>query len=402
MKDHPSYDVAVVGGGIVGLTTAALFARVGARVCLIEPALDRRPPDGPLALRNYAITPGVRRVLEAVGAWSALAANRIGEFAALEVWDARSSGRIGFAPPATYSGAMGWIVEHQNLVGALSSALANCVVTASAVTALENGSPARLSLADGRELQARLVIGADGTDSLVRDAAAIGFKRERYPQRAWVANVVTTLPHGAVARQRFLTTGPLAFLPLPDAYQSAIVWSCTEALYAELEPLDEAQFASRLGSAFEHRLGDIKAVSARVSFALERARAEAWYRGSCVLVGDAAHVVHPLAGQGLNLGLMDAAALCECLAPLRQDRTWPQQRALRRYERWRKSEALRLTLATDGLQQLFSRDERAIRTLRGFGMRVIDAMPPLTRWFSEQAMGLSGDVPRSLLPAAIE
>ncbi len=393
MSEH--FDVLVAGAGVTGLTSAALFARAGARVGLVAALSDSEPPQGDIALRTVAITPASARVLAAAGAWQHVDMTRVGPFTAMEVWDAGSAGRLAFAPDALHTGPMGWIVEYQNLVAALHRALARLPVTriAHQVHTLERGADAAVVLDDGGRLDGRLLIAADGADSRLRTAAGITWEHHAYGQRAIVANVLTREAHGAVARQRFLPSGPLAFLPLADARASSIVWSCNDELATALEQMHDAAFAAALGEAFEHRLGAVETVSPRAVFPLARARAEALVAGRLVLVGDSAHLVHPLAGQGLNLGLLDVAALAECVGEVTPGR-WPHPAALRRYERWRKSEALAMTLVTDGLERLFAREERPLRWLRGAGLALTARLPGAASWLCERAMGERGDLPR--------
>lgn len=395
-------DVVVVGGGIAGLVTAVLFARSGARLALVATDADSAAPAGDIELRNYAISPASARLLEACGAWAELAHERMGRYDRLAVWDEGSPGALEFRRERGDSGAMGWIIEHGNLRAALATCLAATgvsILRASAV-GLVPGSPARMQLDDGREVAARLVVAADGPGSIVRSAAGIEFERKPYAARALVANVTTAHAHRQVAQQRFLASGPLAFLPLADPHASSIVWSCTEELAAELEVLDDAAFAARLGAAFDYRLGDISAVSTRAGFMLERAHAERWFSGNVVLVGDAAHVVHPLAGQGLNLGLMDAAALHECLGSEVTDPAWPRLTALGRYQRWRASEAQLLGTLTDALNRLFLRREAPLRWLRGAGLTLTDRLPGASTMLARLAMGEAGDVPQIVRPGA--
>ncbi|MEQ8230490.1 MAG: FAD-dependent monooxygenase [Gammaproteobacteria bacterium] len=393
MSDH--FDVLVVGAGVTGLTSTALMARAGARVGLVAPLEDSTPPSGDIGLRTLAITPASMRILAAAGAWKYLDLERVGRFDAMEVWDAGSSGTLAFAPDVLHEGPMGYIVEYQNLVAALARALARAPVSriAHRVQGLDRSIGHALVLDDGERLEARLVVAADGAHSQLRTAAGITWQHRGYAQRALVANVVTAEPHGDVARQRFLPSGPLAFLPLAAPCASSIVWSCNEALASSLEEMDDHAFTAALTEAFEGRLGAVVEVSKRTSYALARARAERLVDGPLALVGDAAHLVHPLAGQGLNLGLLDVAALAECVGSVSAGR-WPHPAALRRYERWRKSEALAMTLVTDGLERLFAREERPLRWLRGAGVAVTGRVPGLVPWLCAQAMGDRGDLPR--------
>jgi 2-octaprenylphenol hydroxylase len=365
-------------------------------VCVLEPQRDATPPRGEMGVRTYALTPAARAVLEHIGAWQRLDRTRLGHFTRMEVWDARSRGRIHFDPPPAQRGPMGWIVEHQNLTAALAAAAATMPGLEwrpTAFAGVEGDGPLTITCGDGARLQAWLLVGADGAGSQVRAAAGIPVTRSPYGQRALACNVVTQRPHGNVARQRFLPTGPLAFLPLPDPYASAIVWSCDDALANELTAAGDEAFAATLAEAFDQALGTVTGVGPRAWFPLERAGAAQMVAGHCVLIGDAAHVVHPLAGQGLNLGILDAAALAECVGARESDGPWPRASRLRRFERWRKSEALALTFVTDGLQRLFRREGRAIRTVRGMGMRLTDRALPVKQWLIERAMGFAGDVP---------
>ena len=392
------FDVVIAGGGAVGLASAALLNDAGYSVCVLEPRLARTFPSGPTELRTFALTPAVRRLLELARAWGELDHTRIGRFDAMDVWDACSSGHLRFEPPPGHRGAMGYIVEQQNLVAALAASLATrpgVSLQSQSLQTLEAGQPATVVSDAGTRLRARLVIGADGAGSRVREALAIEHAREPYGQSAVVCNVRLDTPHGQVARQRFLPTGPLAALPLAGPRDCAIVWSLHDVEAATTMTLDDEAFAAALGAAFEQRLGAVLEVGARAAFPLSRARAARMVHGNCVLLGDAAHLMHPLAGQGLNLGLMDVATLVECLgAP--GATPWPPAAALRRFERWRKSETLAMLAVVDGLHHLFQRQEAPVRRLRGLGMQLTDRFAPLKHLLIGHAMGTAGDVPALL------
>ncbi len=396
------FDAVIAGGGVVGLTTAALLNDGGYSVCLLEPRLDRAPPQGEIALRTYAITPAARRVLEAARAWAPLDHSRVGRFDAMEVWDAGSSGRLDFTPPPNHRGAMGYIVEHQNLIAALASSLKirpGVSIQARALSGFAAGASLNVTLDDGTRLRARLLIGADGAHSAVRAAAGIAQTKVFYRQSAILCNVTFARAHGGIARQRFLDSGPIAALPLAAQRECSIVWSCNDERAVELMACEDDYFIGALREAFEDSLGAVTHLSARDAFPLARAQAARMVDGHCVLLGDAAHLMHPLAGQGLNMGLMDVAALVECLGPAGMP-TWPSASALRRFERWRKSETLAMTAVTDGLHHLFQRDEALVRQARGLGMSLTQRLVPLKHWLISRAMGTAGDVPRMVMPRA--
>jgi ubiquinone biosynthesis UbiH/UbiF/VisC/COQ6 family hydroxylase len=254
----------------------------------------------------------------------------------------------------------------------------------------------RLALGDGREIEGTLLIGADAAASPTRRLLGIETAGHAYHQDALVAHVSSARPHAGTARQRFLPGGPLAFLPLPDG-RCSIVWSVARAEAARLLQLDAASFGHELTTASGHCLGDCVLTTPIAAFPLQLQYATDYVRGRGVLVGDAAHAVHPLAGQGLNLGLMDCAALAQVLAEAaecgagRSDR-----RVLRRYERWRRAENLMAVAALDGLERLFSSDQPAVLQLRMAGLGAVARLPFVKRDFAARALGLRGDVPRFL------
>ena len=386
--------VTVVGGGIVGLTVGALFARAGVPTCLIEPDSPPEFPDGDFALRNYAVSPGAARVLRAAGAWAELREERLGVFRTMRVWDEGSSGAVHFGTAGDVAEPLGWIVEHDNLAAALFRAASGVGLErhSARLRELIPGSPPEVVLEDGRSFTPCLVVGADGMRSSVRAQAGIEWQGERYGQRALVCTVRTQLPHEACARQRFLAHGPLAMLPGPDPHLSAIVWSASLARALALEEMSDEAFTQELGVSMECCLGRIEHVSPRLSFPLMHGRAARLCADGVALVGDAAHVIHPLAGQGLNLGLLDAAALIECLGS-RGPASWPRRAALARYARWRKSAAFEFFAMTDALQRLFALTAPPVTRVRGWGMHLTDRCALLKRWLSAQALGAGGDAP---------
>jgi 2-octaprenylphenol hydroxylase len=250
----------------------------------------------------------------------------------------------------------------------------------------------RLWLDDGRELRAQLLIAADGTDSGVRDLLGIDTAGHAYHQDALVAHVRTAQPHRNTAWQRFLPTGPLAFLPLPDG-RSSIVWSTARAEAERLRALDPVEFGYALTAAGGGVLGDCELATPIASFPLKLQYAVSYVRNRAVLLGDAAHVVHPLAGQGLNLGLLDCAALADVLGDAGPAGFFGEQRLLRRYERWRRSENLLTASALDGLERLFASDNPLLSRLRRSGLDAVGKVPQIRQQLALRALGLRGDVP---------
>jgi 2-octaprenylphenol hydroxylase len=249
-------------------------------------------------------------------------------------------------------------------------------------------------LDDGREFPTRLLVGADGAQSKVRQLAGIDTRGWNYEQKAVVGNVRTAEPHQATAWQRFLPTGPLAFLPLQDG-RCSIVWSTTPEQVDALLALDDAAFAEALAEAFDRRLGEIIEVGPRGAFPLRLQHTRDYVKPGLALIGDAAHVVHPLAGQGVNLGLLDAATLAEViLDAITAGQEIGAFRVLRRYERWRKGDNLLMLGVMDGFKRLFSNPLPPVQLLRNLGLNLTDAAGPLKNLIARRAMGLEGDLPR--------
>jgi 2-octaprenylphenol hydroxylase len=393
--------VVIVGGGMVGAALACALGDGTLRVALVEDRpLETLRPGSEIDLRVSAITRASQHIFAAVGAWQRiLAQQRIGPFREMQVWDAAGSGHIHFDSAAIGEPLLGWIIENRVIQTALlerAQEFANVQLHCPAALALVNldGESVRLQLKEGRELRARLLVGADGADSRVRHWAGVEVIGWNYQQKALVATVGTQYPHVETAWQRFLPSGPLAFLPLHDG-RSSIVWSTTPAQAEHLLSCGEEVFALELAEAFDWRLGGITSVGRRAAFPLRLQHAQAYVRPRIALVGDAAHVVHPLAGQGVNLGLLDAAALAEVLQEAAAaGLDIGAFRVLRRYERWRKGENLLMLGVLDGLNRLFGSPLTPVRLLRNLGLSLTDAALPVKHLFARRAMGLAGDLPR--------
>lgn len=388
MSGQRDVDVVIVGGGMVGAAEAALLTQAGFSVALIEAqrpaAFDNRAD---YDLRVSALSPGSRSTLDQVGAWPLIAAQRLGHYHRMRVWETAGGGELAFDAADAGLTELGHIVENRLVVDALWQCLDGVeLICPGKIAALKlSASSARVTLEDGRELSCQLVIAADGAGSVTRELADIGCYGWSYQQRGIVAVVRTRHPHEQTAWQRFLPSGPVALLPLGDG-RCSIVWSATEALAQELLGLDDTAFEARLEAALEGRLGAITLTSPRAGFPLRLQQAEAYVANRLALVGDAAHVIHPLAGQGVNLGFQDAACLASLLVDTRDaGRDIGEYRRLRRYERARKAEDALMATATDGLNRLYSSDQRLLKFGRREGARVVNLLTPLKTAFIQHA-----------------
>ncbi len=389
------FDIAVIGGGMVGAALALGAARAGFRVALLEraePALDW--PADSHDLRVSALTRASETMLRKLGAWEGM---RVCAYERMRVWDARGFGEIAFDAADIGEPNLGHIVENREIVAALWRAITQRpeieVVIGQEVAALEEDGPT-LRLGDGRVLRAQLLVGADGARSRLRELAGIGLSARDYDQHAVVATVRPEAGNRATAWQRFLPAGPLALLPLRDDLFS-IVWSTTPAEAAALVEAAPEDFARRLTLASERCCGELALVDPqRAAFPLRLQRATTYVRPGVALVGDAAHVIHPLAGQGVNLGLLDAGALLDVLGDARsRGEPLGALGVLRRYERARKGHNLAVQMTMDAFKHLFSNRNPALYLVRNLGLGLADRIPPLRRQFERIALGQGIELP---------
>ncbi|HEY5849506.1 MAG TPA: FAD-dependent oxidoreductase [Lysobacter sp.] len=399
MSRRGGLDVIVVGAGVVGAAAALAFARDGLRVALVE---SREPPrwrveatdSGSIDLRVYAFAPDNAALLDDLGAWSGVRDARAQPYRAMRVWDAAGGGELAFDADAFGRRELGWIVEHALLVDRLWAALPAAGVELhcpDTVTAFEQDAQgATVQLHSGLSLRARVVVAADGAESKVRALAAIEAPRHDYLQRGLVAFVRSEHPHQATCWQRFLPTGPLAFLPFAsDTHTSSIVWTLPDDEAMRLLQVEPAQFLCELHAAFAGRLGALTEVSRRAAFPLRLQLAQSQALGRLALIGDAAHAVHPLAGQGVNLGLRDVTTLRAVVAQAHQrgiDPGSPQR--LARWARQQRSANAVSAYAFDGINRLFSNDALVPTLLRGPMLGIAGRLPPLTHAFWRHAAGL--------------
>jgi 2-octaprenylphenol hydroxylase len=352
-------------------------------------------------LRVFALSRASQRVLAAAGVWPLLPPDKVFAYERMCVWESTGtpygSGSLSFDCAELGEPNLGTIVEGRALQAACQR-----VTGASGVVTLDAGvagidvdaSHLRLHLADGRELQCGLLIVADGSESPTRHLLRVETAGHAYDQDALVAHVRTGKPHRSTAWQRFLPTGPLAFLPLPDG-RSSIVWSARRALAARLMAMEPADFGAALEEASAGFLGSCELTTPVATFPLKLLYATEYVRPRAVLVGDAAHAVHPLAGQGLNLGLLDCAVLADVLHDAGPGGLG-DRRVLRRYERRRRPDNMLAATALDGLERLFASDMKGLSRLRVAGLEAVERLPFIKRGFAERALGLSGDVPEFL------
>ena len=396
----PDTELLIIGGGVSGGALALLAAASGMECILVERNI--RPPtrDTPGEdARALAMTPASRKILARAQAWQQLAEQDIGLFRQIHVWDENGRASLCFDSAAIGLPALGHIVPQNLLVGALESVRTGlpgiAAHTGAEPVGLGNADKAiRVELSDGRKVSAKLLVAADGSRSKVRQLAAIGYPVHRYRQTAVAGIVQTEMSHGQVARQRFLTGGPLAFLPMANPNRCGVVWSTAPERADALLALDDAGFQQALEEAFEHTLGALTAVGARQSFPLQRAQARRYCSERIALVGDAAHCVHPLAGLGANLGLLDVAGLFQVIREASAKRRDPGSNAvLRKYERWRKGENHRVMMTLEGLKYLFENQAFFIPALRNAGMGLYDSLPALKNFTMRRATGLAGDLP---------
>lgn len=402
---HPNdqravFDSLVIGGGLSGLTTALAMSKTGISVVLI----DREPLDAALRAdwdgRTTAIAASGKAMLDALGLWVELA-DEAEPILDIRVSDGESRRFLHYDHRQVGDAPMGYIVENNALKEALFRAVASDGrITHLSSVALEDfaAGPGRVTakLSDGGEVRARLLIAADGRGSRVRDLAGIRAARIDYGQTSMICTVAHEHPHRGVAHERFLAGGPLAFLPMSGNH-SSIVWTERTETARCLMRLDDRDFADALGTRFDDCLGELTVVGRREAFPLSLVNAETQTAHRLALVGDAAHGIHPIAGQGFNLGLRDIAALAEEVADAgRLGLDIGGAEVLRRFQARRRFDTMTVVLACDGLNRLFSNDNSALRALRSTGLGVVNGIPSLKRLFMRHAMGTLGELPSLL------
>ncbi len=410
MSEPMHYDVIIVGAGLVGSAMACALAAdehgQALRIAVIEAGAQPRQYSGTeFDPRVVALTHASQTLLDDVGAWRLIEQERVCPYTDMDVWDADGTGNIHFDCRDVQQPCLGHIVENSVVTRALMTRLLSFpnidLVQPATVKHLLTPTPGsadavEVIFEDGRRLQAALLLAADGANSQVRSLANMATREWHYGQDAIVTTVRTSAAHQFTAWQRFLPSGPLAFLPLQavtqegvDCHYSSIVWSVDSEQAPALMTLPDDDFKVRLAEAFEHRLGRVEALAQRFSFPLRQRHAVEYVKPGIALLGDAAHTVHPLAGQGVNLGFLDVMAMrTEILRACQRQLPLSDFSILKRYQRARKSHNLGMMGMMEGFKRLFGADQLPVRWMRNEGMRRLNSLPLLKNAVVKQAMGL--------------
>jgi 2-octaprenyl-6-methoxyphenol hydroxylase len=399
-------DVLIAGGGFAGLALAiALRQGLGESfsVTVADPALATPQSKD---MRASAIAAAARRLFEAVGAWEGVDAQPILDMVVTDskLNDAVRPTFLTFGGDVEEGEPFAHMIENRHLIDALVTRArkAGVDLRAAPVTGFVAGArTVDVQFKDGTEISARLLVGADGAKSAVREAANIAIHGWEYDQSAIVTTVAHEREHNGRAEEHFLPAGPFAILPLTGK-RSSIVWTETKAEAARIVALPDAEFHAELEKRFGLKLGDIKVAGPRRAFPLGLFTARSFIADRLALIGDAAHIIHPIAGQGLNMGLRDAAALAEVIADAaRLGLDHGDANTLERYQRWRRFDTMSMGVATDGLNRLFSNESDALRIVRDVGLGLVERMPALKRVFIREAAGFTGEVPKLLKGEAL-
>ena len=393
------YDIIIVGGGMVGATLACGLAEEAENLSIA--VIDASAPNldwdkNSYDMRVSAITRASQTIFKNIDVWEKLVEQRVTPYRDMFVWDANSQGETGelhFDSADMGEADLGHIIENRVIVKALHQRIAELpkielLCPARLESIKFNSDKTELTLSDNTKLSTKLVVGADGTRSWIRQQADIAVKGWDFDQAALVTTVKTEKHHQDTAWQRFLKTGPLAFLPLSEGH-SSIVWSTSPDEAKRLTEISEEDFATELEQAFESKLGKIESVAGRAVFPLRLFETLNYVKPRLALVGDAAHTIHPLAGQGVNLGLADVASLMTVIVDALNDKKdIGDLKVLRRYERWRRADNRSMLVAMDGIKRLFGSELSVLQNVRRFGLNMADRITPLKNELMRRAMGL--------------
>lgn len=392
------YDVAVIGAGIVGSCAALALARAGYHVAIVEAHVSKNELNAEPDLRVVALAQDNKKLFESCGVWETIAQGRVQAYTDMRVWDAAAGNVLHLSASQQAQETLGFIIENNTIAHALWSAMKHqpniTMFCPDKIESVEQNGVVNIILKSGEILKANLLLGADGASSKVRELCALPSDKKDYQQRGIVAYVRTEWPHQNTAWQRFLPTGPLAFLPCSDG-RCSIVWTLPNEEAERLLQCDDVVFCRELTRAFDARLGEVSEVSQRAAFPLQRQLSKEMLKGRFALIGDAAHTVHPLAGQGVNLGLRDITALLEVLGeakpqqePTRQKNTAIiSQHKLERWARACMSENAVAAYSFETINRVFSNDEVLPTLLRGHIFGIANLLPPIKSFLLKQASG---------------
>jgi 2-polyprenylphenol 6-hydroxylase len=397
-ETQTDYDIVIVGAGFVGLALACHLKDQGLRIAIIdkEPYPDRSSSLSS-QLRVIAITLGSQHYLQELNVWQRLNTKQCAPFRSMQVWESGQTANLFFDSADVGEACLGYIIKNADLQQALyvqaktkiDNELTWFVPDTLADMQIEENR-VWVTLASGLQIRTRLLVGADGAQSKVRQLADFQINSTDYAQRALIATVQTELTHDQIARQIFLAKGPLAFLPLKNAHQCSIVWSNTPEEIQRLEALDDELFCTELTCVFEQCLGQVVSSSPRLSYPLKTQEAEQYIKSGVALIGDAAHTLHPLAGQGANLGLADAQCLAKVIIEANQKhRSMGATHTLRRYERERRFHNRVMMGGVDGIKHLFASHNPILQKTRQFGLGIINNVACLKNLIARYAMGNS-------------
>ncbi|MEH6394170.1 FAD-dependent monooxygenase [Pseudoalteromonas sp.] len=382
--------VCVVGGGCVGLTLALGLAKANISVVVIDAAAKQVLPGADYALRVSALSLASQALFESLNVWPEIIAQRARAYTHMDVRDQDSFGKIAFNSAELDLPQLGHIVENDIIRYALIKELekhsqATLMLDTRYQQIHQSDNDVFITLDSGEPVIAKLLVAADGANSAIRKQFNLPITFKDYDHNAIVATVKTTEVHNNTARQIFLPTGPLAFLPLPDEHSHSIVWSTTPEHCQQLLAMDNIEFNKTVMAALDGQCGLCDVQSERAAFPLKMRYAQKWLSGKVVLMGDAAHTIHPLAGLGMNLGLKDAAYLTQLLSS--QQGEFANERLLRDYERTRKLDAQKHIAMMQGLKELFAGTNPLKKLVRGVGLTMVDNLGPIKQLFAKQAIG---------------
>lgn len=397
-----SFDITIIGGGIVGLSLAARLAETGSNadvsIAIVEGS-EIRAPNNLIPARVSAISSASKTILEALNVWQNIDQTKITPYNKMQVWDKDSFGKLSFDTAQIEENELGYIIENDRLQHALFEIVKKqknvTIFSKNKLKSVSTGNDgAWLTLQCGQNIMSKLVVGADGAHSSLRSMSDIPLTYWDYNHHAIVATIKTELPHNACARQIFTKEGPLAFLPLYEENLCSIVWSVSPERATHLMASSTNEFNKILSREFDNQLGWCEAQNTPMSFPLTMRYARDFAQHRIALIGDAAHTIHPLAGQGVNLGLLDAMSLAQVIIKNKlEDNDIGDYKNLRYFERWRKTEAMQMIAAMELLKRLFEGSHPVKKLVRDLALIFTDKAEPLKQVFIKQAMGLKGELP---------